>query len=278
MTINLMDVSGVAPLAPTVTCYTCEEIEAWVAAHAHGAPRCYDLHRRGGGVRFALGESWCGWIFAVEGSAGQDMWTLEEGDGGGEDVEVWMDGETIPISSATGVTRARLIEVLSHYLSGGERPAGRWVDDHGRVERPASAAPYAGPAPAARGRHVRALVAALDAQPRRQEPDAEVLSLIALARDQDMAAYLYAFAHAAHGTTISIYDLWPTRPRQAGQLIILGCLASGEEISLERGAVSFMDEEGSIYSYRGLEEFLDEWCYKARERGEETSLDGFLEG
>jgi hypothetical protein len=39
-----------------------------------------------------------------------------------------------------------------------------------------------------------------------------------------------------------------------------------------------MDEEGSIYSYRGLEEFLDEWCYKARERGEETSLDGFLEG
>jgi hypothetical protein len=206
------------------------------------------------------------------------MWTLEEGDGGGEDVEVWMDGETIPISSATGVTRARLIEVLSHYLSGGERPAGRWVDDHGRVERPASAAPYAGPAPAARGRHVRALVAALDAQPRRQEPDAEVLSLIALARDQDMAAYLYAFAHAAHGTTISIYDLWPTRPRQAGQLIILGCLASGEEISLERGAVSFMDEEGSIYSYRDLEEFLDEWCYKARERGEETSLDGFLEG
>lgn len=277
MAVRLTDVSGLNE--ERVECASYEELEAWITAHAHGEPRCYDLlcedHRSG--VRFALGEGWCGWIFAVEGSQGEDMWTLEEGAAGGEDIDVWMDGETMPVISAATATRARLLEVLAHYLTDNERPEGRWVDDRGRPERRPAPGRYTGPRPEARGRFVRAFVAAICAQPQRSEPDAAVEALIVASRDQDMAAYLYAAARIAYMSGLSVYDWWPERPTLQGRRITLGTLASGEPVFFERGEVIMIDEEGHRYRYRGLNGFLDEWWYKANERGEETCMDAYLE-
>lgn len=250
-----------------------EDIEAWLAAHQHGPVRQYNALAADDVPSFSMGEGWCGGFYVYTQSGA--FWHLEESTEEGS-VESWVYGDKTTISRRRTLSVERLTELLTHYLRSEKRPPGRWVDDRGQIETPEKPKPFQGSAPRARGRFSQALVQFLESGDRRSPPDQNVLSLIGLVRDDDLAAYLYAVAHSSALHSVKLHDFWPRTPVFSHGNVQLGTLAGGEPVFYDNGHVVMVDEEGQREVYSGLERFIDEWVSRARENGETTCLDALL--
>jgi hypothetical protein len=228
-------------------------LRAWVERAAQQPAGFYELVvARNAALRFALGREGAGGILEVPSEV--HSWCLQEGDPALPAFSIPADGDLLPVPGAEQVSVPRLTEVLVAYAREGERPPGRWMDERGRPEPP-QPRPWDGPPPRARGPSTSALIEQITRGGRRAEPLQEVLTLMRQTRDDDLRAYLYAYAHHEGADQASRGDWWPAEPRLRGRDVQIGILASGEPVVARRlGGVELVAPDGWLRSH--FEDFL----------------------
>jgi hypothetical protein len=240
--VRISDVSELDP-GPPVELADEQALREWLAQAAQEPARFYDLYMgRGLGLRFALGEEVAGGI--MESESEHRWWWLHEGDPDAPELLVPGDGDEMPVAGSEQVGLERLVEVLVGYVRDAERPPGRWLDEQGRPED-APDAPWEGPRPRASGRDTERLVREIEQRPRRAQPLPEVLALLRQTRDDDLRAWLYAYAHHEGADSVTRGDWWPERPQMRGRDVQIGILASGDPVVARRkGGVELISPDG----------------------------------
>lgn len=250
------------------------DIEAWIVAHRHGPIRQYSALAADDVPQFAIGQDWCGWFHIF--TATEQFLYLQESSESGE-VDVLSYGEVVQVSRRSTLSLEKLTDLLTHYLTSEQCPAGKWFDERGQpIESQNKANAFAGRIPTARGKHVCALIEVLQSVAQRDAPREDVLALIAHVADDDLAAYLHAVAFCSSLHHVRLHDWWPKIPTISGNVIQLGTLAGGEPVQYENGKIVVIDEEGHRETYSRLQVFLEEWWNRAQEDEQTTSLDAFL--